>query len=69
MNPLNLIEENNYVVAELEITINNKEVLKVDIIEFDDKFKILSIKSLQRLMNFIHFISFIKKINFKTLIP
>ena len=46
VNPLNLIEENNYVVAELEITINNKEVLKVvDIIEFDDKFKILSIKA------------------------
>ena len=44
--PLNLIEENNTVAAELEITINNKEVLKVvDIIEFDDQSKILSIKA------------------------
>tara|TARA_Y100000589_G_C26728768_1_gene456825 strand:- start:31 stop:363 length:333 start_codon:yes stop_codon:yes gene_type:complete len=44
--PINLIGENKTIVAELEITINSKDLLKVvDIIDFDDEGKILSIKA------------------------
>ena len=44
--PLNIISENNFVVAELKIIINGNEELKVvDMIEFNKKGKIISIKA------------------------
>ena len=44
--PLNIISENNFVVAELKIIINGDEELKVvDMIEFNKKGKIISIKA------------------------
>ena len=44
--PLNIISENNYVFAELKIIINGDEELKVvDMIEFNKKGKIISIKA------------------------
>ena len=44
--PQNIISENNFVFAELNIIINGDEELKVvDIIEFNKKGKIISIKA------------------------
>ena len=44
--PQNIISENNFVFAELKIIINGDEELKVvDIIEFNEKGKIISIKA------------------------
>tara|TARA_B100000900_G_scaffold347648_1_gene312919 strand:+ start:512 stop:847 length:336 start_codon:yes stop_codon:yes gene_type:complete len=44
--PLNIISENNFVVAELKIVVNDDEELKVvDLIEFNKKGKIISIKA------------------------
>ena len=44
--PQNIISENNYVFAELKIIINGDEELKVvDMIEFNKKGKIISIKA------------------------
>ena len=44
--PQNIISENNFVFAELKIIINGDEELKVvDIIEFNKKGKIISIKA------------------------
>ena len=44
--PQNIISENNFVFAELKIIVNGDEELKVvDIIEFNKKGKIISIKA------------------------
>ena len=44
--PQNIISENNFVFAELKIIVNNAEELKVvDLIEFNKKGKIISIKA------------------------
>ena len=44
--PQNIISENNFVFAELKIIVNGDEELKVvDIIEFNTKGKIISIKA------------------------
>ena len=44
--PLSMYKEGNTVVAELDICLNNAETLKVvDIIEFDENGKILSIRA------------------------
>ena len=44
--PQNIISENNFVFAELKIVVNNDEELKVvDLIEFNKKGKIISIKA------------------------
>ena len=44
--PQNIISENNFVFAELKIVVNDDEELKVvDLIEFNKKGKIISIKA------------------------
>ena len=44
--PQNIISENNFVFAELKIVVNDNEELKVvDLIEFNKKGKIISIKA------------------------
>ena len=44
--PRNIISENNFVFAELKIVVNNDEELKVvDLIEFNKKGNIISIKA------------------------
>jgi len=44
--PQNIVSENNFVFAELKIIVNGNEELKVvDIIEFNKKGKIISIKA------------------------
>ena len=44
--PQNIISENNFVFAELKIIVNGDEELKVvDMIEFNEKGKIISIKA------------------------
>ena len=44
--PQNIISENNFVFAELKIVVNNDEELKVvDLIEFNKKGNIISIKA------------------------
>ena len=44
--PQNIISENNFVFAELKIVVNDDDVLKVvDLIEFNKKGKIISIKA------------------------
>ena len=44
--PQNIISENNFISAELKIIIDNDEELKVvDLIEFNDRAKIISIKA------------------------
>ena len=46
--PQNIISENNFVFAELKIVVNDDEELKVvDLIEFNKKGKIISIKAFQ----------------------
>ena len=45
-NPQNIVSENNFVFAELKIVVNEDEELKVvDLIEFNKKGKIISIKA------------------------
>ena len=43
--PQNIISENNFVFAELKIVVNNDELNVVDLIEFNKKGKIISIKA------------------------
>ena len=43
--PQNIISENNFVFAELKIVINDDELKVVDLIEFNKKGKIISIKA------------------------
>ena len=43
--PQNIISENNFVFAELKIVVNNDELKVVDLIEFNKKGKIISIKA------------------------
>ena len=43
--PQNIISENNFVFAELKIIVNNDELKVVDLIEFNKKGKIISIKA------------------------
>ena len=43
--PQNIISENNFVFAELKIVVNDDELKVVDLIEFNKKGKIISIKA------------------------
>ena len=43
--PQNIISENNFVFAELKIVVNDNELKVVDLIEFNKKGKIISIKA------------------------
>ena len=43
--PQNIISENNFVFAELKIVVNDDELNVVDLIEFNKKGKIISIKA------------------------
>ena len=43
--PQNIISENNFVFAELKIFVNDDELKVVDLIEFNKKGKIISIKA------------------------
>ena len=43
--PQNIISENNFVFAELKIVVNDDELKVVDLIEFNKKGKIVSIKA------------------------
>ena len=43
--PQNIISENNFVFAELTIVVNDEELKVVDLIEFNKKGKIISIKA------------------------
>ena len=43
--PQNIISENNFVFAELKIVVNDDELKVVDLIEFNRKGKIISIKA------------------------
>ena len=43
--PQNIISENNFVFAELKIVVNDSELNVVDLIEFNKKGKIISIKA------------------------
>ena len=43
--PQNIISENNFVFAELKVVVNDDELKVVDLIEFNKKGKIISIKA------------------------
>ena len=43
--PQNIISKNNFVFAELKIVVNDDELKVVDLIEFNKKGKIISIKA------------------------
>ena len=43
--PQNIVSENNFVFAELKIVVNDDELNVVDLIEFNKKGKIISIKA------------------------
>ena len=46
VHPILIVEEGNFIFAEINIIVNDKETLKVvDIIEFNSNFKIISIRA------------------------